>query len=235
MPEPVATGAPTTAPMALRQRLVRTTRAGDRVRLRSARGHGGSALGVAQTRHARTPLQVRRLEFTTANNPPLAYPILGTVADVALAPDGQTAVVSVTTATGWALAVRKLDQLAARVLPGTENAVYPAFSPDGRWVAFQAADGAIRKIGVDGSPLVTITPPEAADIGGIAWLSNSEIIFPPQAPGAIGMYLVPADGGKPTALTTVDTTARSATSSCPWSSTAGRSWCTPAPRAPPTT
>ncbi len=154
-----------------------------------------------------TAAPVRRLEFTVSNKPGIAYPTLGTVADLALSPDGQRAVVSVETATGWILAVRSLDQLTARLLPGTENADYPAFSPDGRWVAFQASDGAIRKIAVTGTPVVTITPPQAADLGGLAWLSDHEIVYPPQAPGTVGMYRVPADGGTPTALTAVDTTA----------------------------
>ena len=150
---------------------------------------------------------VRRLELTVSNKPGIAYPTLGTVADLSLSPDGRKAVITVETTNGWALAVRDLDQLTAHVLAGTENSNYPAFSPDGKWIAFQGADGAIRKIGVDGSPLVTITPPQATDLGGLAWLSDREIIYPPQAPGTIGMYRVSAEGGTPAAFTPVDTTA----------------------------
>ncbi|MGH7584290.1 MAG: protein kinase domain-containing protein, partial [Gemmatimonadales bacterium] len=203
------TGAASVAPMAttpVTQRLTRTRRAAVVLGCVAVLAMATALWAWRRNTSASDP-PTRRLEFTVSNKPGLAYPILGTVADLALSPDGRTAVVSVETAGGWALAVRDLDQLAARILPGTENANYPAFSPDGKWIAFQAADGGIRKVGVGGSPLVTITPPQATDLGGLAWLSDREIIYPPQAPGTIGMYRVSADGGTATQFTAVDTTA----------------------------
>ena len=46
----------------------------------------------------------------------------------------------------WALYIRNLDQLDSRLLPGTEGAVAPEFSPNGKWIAFGAADGSLKKI-----------------------------------------------------------------------------------------
>ena len=47
------------------------------------------------------------------------------------------------------LATRLLDQAKATLLPGTENAADPFFSPDGQWIGF-FADGKMKKISVQG-------------------------------------------------------------------------------------
>ena len=65
----------------------------------------------------------------------------------------------------WALYIRNLDQLDSRLLPGTEGAVVPEFSPDGRWIAFGAADGSLKKISVNGNELTTLCQ---IDVSGIA-------------------------------------------------------------------
>ena len=46
------------------------------------------------------------------------------------------------------LFVRKLDQLQAAALAGTEGAASPFFSPDGQWIAFFAG-GKLKKVSVD--------------------------------------------------------------------------------------
>ena len=53
-----------------------------------------------------------------------------------LSPDGTTLVFSAQQGTQVRLFLRKLDQLQAAPLAGTEGAAYPFFSPDGQWVAF---------------------------------------------------------------------------------------------------
>jgi serine/threonine protein kinase len=45
--------------------------------------------------------------------------------------------------------LRPLASKSPRVLPGTENATHPFWSPDGRWVSF-IAGGTLKRIGVDG-------------------------------------------------------------------------------------
>src|SRR5262249_22002782 len=45
--------------------------------------------------------------------------------------------------------IRRLDQLEATVLAGTENARNPFFSPDGQWIGF-FAEGKLKKISING-------------------------------------------------------------------------------------
>jgi eukaryotic-like serine/threonine-protein kinase len=59
--------------------------------------------------------------------------------------------------------LRKLNELLASALPGTENARDPFFSPDGQWIAF-FADGRLKKVPVNGGPPVPLC--EAANGAG---------------------------------------------------------------------
>src|SRR5207249_404922 len=69
--------------------------------------------------------------------------------------------------------VRRLDQLQAITLAGTDGADRPFFSPDGQWIAF-FADGKLKKISVTGGAAVTLC--DAADnrggILGRRWLDH---------------------------------------------------------------
>ena len=146
---------------------------------------------------------VNRLEFS-ATGQSFAYPMAGVVGVLALSPDGSNAVVSIARPNGFMLAVRRLDALSAQPLPGTEGALSPAFSPDGRWIAFAAADGNLKKIAVDGTSLTTITGGGGGDLGGVGWLSNKEIVFAPRSMIGAGIFRVPAEGGVPRPFTRPD-------------------------------
>ena len=50
---------------------------------------------------------------------------------------------------------RLLYQSQATPLAGTENASYPFFSPDGKWIGF-FVDGKLKKISVEGGAAVTL-------------------------------------------------------------------------------
>ena len=52
--------------------------------------------------------------------------------------------------------VRRIGDLEARPLSGTEGAAYPFWSPDSRHLAFFTDDGKLRKIDTTGGPPVTI-------------------------------------------------------------------------------
>jgi serine/threonine-protein kinase len=108
------------------------------------------------------------------------------------------------------LYVRRLDQLEARVLPGTENAYAPFFSPDGQWIAYQDPIARkLRKVSVQGGQpldLADAFPP----MGG-TWLEDGTIVFTTQEPGTFttggagaGLFRVSDAGGTPERLTTVD-------------------------------
>jgi Tol biopolymer transport system component len=134
-----------------------------------------------------------------------AFPVSGVVTYLALSPDGRQVVYAATHGgRQWALSLRHLDQLQARTLPGTEGASYPEFSPSGRWIAFGAADGSLRKIAVDGTGLATLAQLDAAGINGLTWLSERELVFTRTHLAARGLWRVSADGGRPSRLSQVD-------------------------------
>jgi serine/threonine protein kinase len=101
------------------------------------------------------------------------------------------------------LRVRSLASLAIRDLPGTFLARQPFFSPDGQSVAFFTTNGELKKIALSGGSPVTL----ADKINGSSWtfgvwVASGAIVF--GGPGTAGLKQVPADGGSPTTLTSVD-------------------------------
>ncbi|MCC6391462.1 MAG: winged helix-turn-helix domain-containing protein [Bryobacterales bacterium] len=128
----------------------------------------------------------------------------GNGARLALAPDGSRLAVTVRSEDGRIrLATRRLDQGHFTLLPGTEGASAPFFSPDGQWIAF-FADNKLRKIGVQGG-----TPVSLADAATFmrgprgrfpdgSWGDGGDIIamLNPSA----GLMRVPATGGTPAPL-----------------------------------
>jgi serine/threonine-protein kinase len=92
--------------------------------------------------------------------------------------------------------LRKLNELVASALPGTENARNPFFSPDGRWIAF-FADGRLKKVSVNGGPPVPLY--EALNDRGGSWGEDGFIVFAPIP--LSGLVRVSSSGGTPEAIT----------------------------------
>ncbi|MEP6574044.1 MAG: protein kinase [Gemmatimonadota bacterium] len=116
------------------------------------------------------------------------------LAYVALSPSGQ----------GTSLYLRRLDQRVARVIPGTDNASGPVFSPDGKSVAFIVNRRKLVRAPLDGGPVLFLG--EVPDDGGIDWSSNGEIVIGAGViEGLKGLSRVDASGGTPRPLTQVDT------------------------------
>src|SRR5439155_27285483 len=63
---------------------------------------------------------------------------------IALSPDGTRLAYVGRAGQGRQLYVRRLDQLDVQVLPGTQNAASPFFSPDGEWVGFFSEDAKLK-------------------------------------------------------------------------------------------
>jgi serine/threonine protein kinase len=101
------------------------------------------------------------------------------------------------------LRVRSLASLTIRDLPGTFLAHQPFFSPDGQSVAFFTRDGELKKIALSGGNPVTLVEkiPGSLWTFGV-WVASGTIVF--GGPGTAGLKQVPADGGSPTTLTSVD-------------------------------
>jgi Tol biopolymer transport system component len=93
--------------------------------------------------------------------------------------------------------VRRLEQIDAVPLAGTEGAVIPFFSPDGQWLAFFAG-GQLRKIPVTGGGAVSLA--RAENQRGGWWTDDGMIAFAPDRTAGSRLMRVAADGGEPEEL-----------------------------------
>jgi Tol biopolymer transport system component len=96
---------------------------------------------------------------------------------VALAPDGRSLAYTARKGNGPVqIYLRALDRYDSVLMPGTDDASHPFFSPDGRWIGF-FADGKLKKVLVSGGAPVTV-----ADVRyprGEAWTADDAILVTP--------------------------------------------------------
>ena len=90
-----------------------------------------------------------------------------------------------------ALYVRNLDRPTSELIPGTEGATGPFFSPDGNWVAFEVGRK-LKKVSLSGGRPFTIC--EGVPVRGAVWSSDDTIVF---AQAAGPLMRVSASGGVP--------------------------------------
>jgi serine/threonine-protein kinase len=91
------------------------------------------------------------------------------------------------------LYVRRLDQLRAVPLSGTDGARDPFFSPDGQWIAF-FADASLKKISTTGAA----APATLCSVGnarGGTWADDKTIVFQSDTGAGLGLTRVSAAGG----------------------------------------
>jgi eukaryotic-like serine/threonine-protein kinase len=115
----------------------------------------------------------------------------------ALSPDGRMLVFAAERNGQRALYVRRFEHADATVIPGTQAAEAPFFSPDGRSVGYWA-NGEIRRVLLAGGVPVRVTATTA--IYGASWAEDDRIVF---ARMTGGLLEVPAGGGAPAILTEV--------------------------------
>ena len=101
--------------------------------------------------------------------------------------------------------LRALDSLDIQPLPRTEGGLRMFWAPDSRSVAF-FQNGKLRRVGIDGGTPITICEAGSAVAGqvsaGGAWGPGDVMLFA----GQEGLKKVPAGGGEPTVVTTLDRT-----------------------------
>jgi eukaryotic-like serine/threonine-protein kinase len=116
---------------------------------------------------------------------------------LAVSPDGRSLAFVATTEAKPRLLIRKFNSAAAQSLPGTEDAVFPFWSPDSRFIAF-FADGKLKKIDVSGGYPQTLCAVSIEPRGG-TWSEEGVILFTPSPTEEL--FQISASGGKITPVT----------------------------------
>jgi serine/threonine protein kinase/dipeptidyl aminopeptidase/acylaminoacyl peptidase len=97
------------------------------------------------------------------------------------------------------LMVRARDSVTSQALPGTDGAVSPFFSPDGKSIGFFAR-GRLRTISIESSETKDLA--DAPNARGGWWAEDGFIYY--AAGSAEGISKLPSGGGTPSAVTTLD-------------------------------
>ncbi len=114
---------------------------------------------------------------------------------VAISSDGARLVYVAVRNRASQLYLRTLDKFEAVLIPGTQGAYDPFFSPDGTWIGF-FAENKLKKISLWGSEPIDIC--DARNPSGGSWGSDDTILFSDSEGRAL--YRVPAEGGVPQAI-----------------------------------
>jgi len=144
-----------------------------------------------------SPLHTGLMRFTVSAPPGTSLPPAGPFSPQ-VSPDGTLIVFMTVRGAERLLAIRPLDALESRALPGTEGARFPFWSPDSRMVAFFAG-GQLKKVAVSGGPVQRIC--DAPGLGG-TWNREDVIVF--TRSDTDGQYRVSAAGGSAMPLTFVN-------------------------------
>jgi serine/threonine-protein kinase len=174
-------------------------------RMRSALGWAFAVTGALALaafggwRVARSKLGPGPLRFVVSTLGPQVDPIDNWVPTLAIEPAGRSLVFR----NGDVLQLRAFDDFTPRPLAGTEGASMPAFSPDGKWLAFHQ-DGHLRKLALAGGSIVEIAT--ASRGPGMTWGEDGRIYFSSLG-GNGGIWRVPASGGAPEPVTEVSDSA----------------------------
>ncbi len=118
--------------------------------------------------------------------------VTGTHAQIAISPDRRNLAYVIQRDGVKQLYVRPLDQLEARLLPGTESANLPFFSPSGEWIAY-FSNQEIKRVRVSGGAPQVLTT--TFGFYGSTWTTDNTIVFSSQdTTGGRRLYRIPATG-----------------------------------------
>jgi len=128
----------------------------------------------------------------------IELPENSTLHSFALSPDGHYLAIAMSVKGKRQLWLRPLDGLQAQPMPNTEDARYPFWSPDNRYIGF-FAQGKLRKIAVIGGPTQSLC--DVADGRGGSWNRDDVIVFSPNGGTESLIQRVSASGGVPSDVT----------------------------------
>src|SRR5689334_21886378 len=121
--------------------------------------------------------------------------------NIVVSPDGRRIVFAAVDTLGErSLWVRAFDARVSSKLPGTAGATSPFWSPDSRHIGFFSGVS-LKRVGADGDSVRVICP--ADFVRGGTWNRSGTILFAGSTRGPI--LKVPAEGGTPMPVTTLDT------------------------------
>ena len=116
---------------------------------------------------------------------------------LAVSPDGRHVALATGQLHGNKLAIRSIDSQDLRLLPGTEGAWQPVWSPDSRSIVFgdsRNVGGNLKRVDINGGPVMTL----AQNVRGrAAWGSAGFILINQQGP----LVSIPEQGGPATPVT----------------------------------
>ncbi|MBM3768803.1 MAG: hypothetical protein FJW32_25765 [Acidobacteria bacterium] len=156
----------------------------------AAAGVAAIALAVVQFRSK--PLEAPPL--TLSIQPPAGAVFIET----AISPDGKTLAFTAFQDGKRNLWVRPLHATEARMLPGTDQAIYPFWSPDSRWIGF-FTQAALKKIDTVGGPAQTLCA--VPQPRGGTWTDDGVILF---SRLDTGIHRVSAQAGTPALVSAPD-------------------------------
>jgi serine/threonine protein kinase/Tol biopolymer transport system component len=164
-------------------------------------GIGAIAVGVLAARPSSSvPAQTTR--FVLEPPPGATIGVAENRARLALSPDGRSVAFLAVTEGRSQIWIRRLDELSASPLEGTDGATSPFWSPDSRTLGFFVpGEGELRRVAVSGGPALTICKAESD--GAPTWGRDGTILFTKFPSG--GIWRVSADGGTSQQVTRVAT------------------------------
>jgi len=133
------------------------------------------------------PAGDRLVAGTDVNNPTLA-----------ISPDGRYVAYVSTRGGAQQIALRALDSLEDRIVPGTIGATTPFFSPDSQWLGFSVTSY-VKKIALNGGTPANIG--SFASVLGATWGNQGNIIL---GVGGSSLHQVSDSGGTPQPLTRLE-------------------------------
>jgi serine/threonine-protein kinase len=116
---------------------------------------------------------VLRFSINTASDQSLSGAPVGTIA---LAPDGSALVYVGLTPRGPQLFLRRLADLAATPISGTDGGLTPFLSPDGRWIAFFTGQGGVLKKAPVSGGASQIVQANSENLQAATWLDNETFL-----------------------------------------------------------
>jgi serine/threonine-protein kinase len=154
---------------------------------------GWAGWGLSSSHESSAPMAVTRFALQTS---------AAVIGNFDISPDGNVLVYAgrPAGANSSRLFTRRLDQFGDLPVAGTEGADGPFFSPDGRWVAF-FSERRLLKVSLN-SMAAPVLLCDGIDrwLPGATWLADGTIVFPRPYHG---LQRVSAEGGEPTAVTSL--------------------------------